>query len=806
MFLNYLKTALRQVSRYRALSFIKVFGLSLGIASCLFIYLFVADELSFDNFHENEAELFRVLQIQYDKDSSRETSRQEFIPPPVGPELVRSIPEVARQTRFVAGQGVVRYGDKIFSEFLTLVDPPFLEMFTFPLVIGSPGSALADEHHLVMTRSHAAKYFGEEDPLGQTVTVTFGQSSKDFVVTGVVRDAPPNSTLQFDILIHFGNLPAERNNPDALNEWGSWFCPLFVQLRPGASSGAVAEKLDAFCRQYFGTRIKRSVEKGHDPYTFGLQNIREMRFDRRVIGTAGLSTSYLLSIIALGILLIACVNFMNLSIGASATRSVEVGMRKVLGADRRQLVWQFGSEALVTSFFAILLGLLFVEFLIPRFNALSGKPLSLGTLVGGAHWLALLGIMVFTGILAGSYPAAVMSSFRPADIMKGKLKVGGRTALTQGLVIVQFALSVILGISAFILARQVTFMMNKDPGYASDGLVVVLTQENGDLESERLCRRFRNEVLSHSGIKGVTASLGRFGLFLPGSQLELGERRIQHRFNRVDPDFLETMKIELAEGRDFSSNVAAEAGSLIVNRRLVRELGPEFRLGESLGDPSRGFPYDRRVIGIIEDCHVESLRREIEPLLLYVGEAPPPRRNSFDRIIVRVETARIEESMSVLEEAWRKIRPDKPFISFLQRDALEGLYRREKRWSLIVRYASVLSLILACLGIFGLTSLTLSRRVKEIGIRKVLGASARQIVTLATREFILLISVANVIAWPVVYFMMRRVLQNYPYRVGITPSYFLAAWAASVLIALLTISYLSARAALQNPVDSLRYE
>jgi putative ABC transport system permease protein len=806
MFRNYLKVALRQISRYKGISFIKIFGLSLGIASCLFIYLFVADELSFDNFHENEVELFRLVQIKFDKDSGRETDRQQFIPPPVGPELVRSIPEIVRQTRFVTGQGVVRHEDKIFGESLTMVDSSFLEMFTFPLVEGNPGSALDDEHHLVMTRSLAKKYFGEDDPLGQTVTVSFGQSSKDFVVTGVVRDAPPNSTLQFDILIHFGNLPAETNNPNALDEWGSWSCPLYVQLRPGATSGAVAEKLDAFCRQYYGTRIKRSIEKGHDPYTFGLQNIREMHLDRRVLGTAGLSTSYLLSVIAIGILLIAWVNFMNLSIGASATRSVEVGMRKVLGADRRQLVWQFGSEALVTSFFAILLGLLFVEFLIPRFNALSGKPLSVGTMFGGAHWLALLGITVFTGILAGSYPAAVMSSFRPVDIMKGRLKIGGRTALTKELVVVQFALSVILGISAVILGRQVTFMMNKDPGYVSDGLVVVLTQENGDLESERLFQRFRNEIVSHSWIQGVTASNREFGLFLPGSQLELGERRIQYRFNRVDPDFLTMMKLDLVEGRDFSSNIAADADALIVNRRFIRALGPGFRLGEYLGDPSEGFPYDRRVVGIIEDCHVESLRREIEPLLLYVAAAPSPKRNTFERIIVRVAPDKLNESIPVLEEAWRKIRPDKLFISFLQKDALESLYGRERRWSLIVCYASVLSLLLACLGIFGLTSLTLSRKTKEIGIRKVLGAGAGQIVVLATREFVLLISLANVIAWPVVYFVMRRVLQNYPYRVGIASHEFVLAWAVSVLISVSTIFYLSAKAALRNPVDSLRYE
>jgi putative ABC transport system permease protein len=806
MFGNYLKVALRQISRYKGLSFIKIFGLSLGIASCLFIYLFVADELSFDRFHENGDELFRLVQIQFDKDTGKGTGFQEFIPTPVGPELAQSVPEVVRQTRFVGGQGTVRHRDDVFNESLTLVDPSFLEMFTFPLVAGDPRTALSEEHDLVLSGSCAAKYFGGENPLGETLTITTGQTSKDFVVTGVVRDPPPNSTLQFDILIPIGNLPAETNNPEILNDWNRWFCPLFVQLRPDVRPEDLAAKLDGFCRQHYGTAIERDVEEGRDPFTFGLQYVKDMYLDTRFAGTSGLSTSYLLSAIALAVLLIACVNFMNLSIGSSSTRSVEVGMRKVLGADRRRLIRQFGTEALVTSFFAIGLGILFAEFLTPRFNALSGKQLSLSTFFGGVHWLAPLGIAVFTGILAGSAPAAVMSSFRPADVMKGKLKIGGRATLTKALVVFQFALSVILGISAVILARQVTFLMNKDPGYVSRGLVLVMTQENEPLESERLYRRFRNEIVSQSLVRGVTASNREFGVFLPGSTLEMGERKIYYGFNRVDPAFLETMKLNLVEGRDFSPNAAADGDALIVNRRLVEELGPDFRLGERLGDPSKGFPYDRRVVGVIEDCHFASLRRAIDPMILYVGEGPSARRNTFGRIIVRVDPDRLEESLAVLESAWKKARPDKPFIGVLQEDALEGLYAREKRWSAIVRSASVLSVLLACLGIFGLTSVTLNRRVKEIGIRKVLGAGAGQIVALATREFVLLVSLANVVAWPVVYFAMKKVLQDYPYRVDIAPQYFALAWLASILIAVLTILFLAVKAALRNPVESLRYE
>jgi putative ABC transport system permease protein len=806
MLKSYLRIAIRRLQRDKGHSFIKIFGLSLGIGSCLIIYLFVADELSFDKFHQNGDELYRLVQIQFDKDSGKETGYVDAMPTPVGPELIRSVPDIIRQTRFVTGQGIVRYRDKVFSETLTMVDPSFLEMFTFPFVAGDPRSALSDEHHLVLSRSLATKYFGDEDPLGQTMTVTSGQSSRDFIVTGIASDAPRNSTLRFDILIHFNNLPAVTNDPQILHDWTRWFCPLYVLLRPGATPGGVAPALDRFCRQYYGAIIERYFREGHDPFRFGLQNIKDVHFDTRFAGATGLSTSYLLSAIALTILLIACVNFMNLSIGLSSKRSMEVGLRKVIGAGRRQLFRQFGGETLVASFLAVVMALMLAEFLLPKFNALAGKQLSLATFFGGAHGLALLAIAVFTGILAGSYPAAVMTSFQPVDIMRGKLKIGGRTALTRGLVVVQFALSVILGISAAVLGKQVKFMLNKDPGYVSKGLVAVLTQENEPFESERIYQRFRNETLSHGLIKGLTASNREFGFFLPGSTLELGERKVNYRFNRVDPDFLTTMKLNLIEGRDFSSRVGTDRDAIIVNKRFVEELGARFRLGENFGDPSKGFPYDRRIIGVVADCHFSSLLREIEPLILYVGEDRSPRRNVFSRIIVRVEPERPEESLAVLENAWKRVSPDKPFVAYFQDDALEGLYGRERRWSAIVRYASVLSLSLACLGILGLTSVTLSRRVKEIGIRKVLGASAGQIMVMASGEFILLISVANALAWPVAFFVMRRVLDNYPYRIAITVPFFVLAWAASILVAVLTILYLAAQAAFRNPVGFLRYE
>ena len=806
MLSNYLKIAIRHILKYKGHSFIKIFGLSIGIAACMFIYLFVIDELSFDKFHKNGDQLYRFVQMQYDKESGKEIGIQQYIPTAVGPELLQSIPQVRFQSRLVNGSGVVRYNEKIFRETIGLVDAPFLEMFTFPLISGDPKTVLSDEHSIVLSQSCANKYFGEDNPLGKTMMITYGHTNRDYMVTGVVEDVPPNSSIQFHILIHFHNLPTVLNNPQILNDWNRWYCPLFVQLQPNVTHEQIAGRLDQFCQQHYNSMIQRNIDEGHNPFTFSLQLVKDMYLDTRIAGTPGLSTSYLLSAIALAIMLIACVNFMNLSIGSSSVRSTEVGVRKVLGAGRRQLLWQFWGEALVISLLAILMGFVLTEFFIPKFNAFSGKQLSILNLFDSGYWTALLGIAFFTGIFAGSYPAMVMSAFHPADILKGKLKVGGKRTITKGLVVLQFTLSVILGISALILGKQVSFMMNRDPGYVSEGLVVIMTQENEPQESEKLYQRLRNEVSSHSHIHGLTASNREFGLFLPGSSLELGGRKIHYRYNRVDPEFLSTMKFKLIQGRDFTTNTAADRDALIVNQKFIERLGPDFEMGTPLGDISKGFPYDRRIIGIIEDCHFESLRTEIEPLILYVGEGTAPRRNRFSRIMVRVETGQLKDTMAFLENAWEKIQSDKPFITYFQDDALKNLYNQEKRWSAIIQYASGISILLACLGIFGLTSITLSRRIKEIGIRKVLGATVGQIVYLATREFLFLISIANVIAWPVVFFIMNNVLQNYPYRIDIAVHYFVLAWIVSITIAVLTIFYLSIKAALQNPVESLRYE
>ena len=451
-------------------------------------------------------------------------------------------------------------------------------------------------------------------------------------------------------------------------------------------------------------------------------------------------------------------------------------------------------------------GIFFAHLLLPKFNVLSGKQLTINSVFHPGSLGALLAVTLVVGLAAGSYPAVVLSAFSPVDILRRRQSPGGRNLFSKGLVVLQFSISIILAVTAIFLVNQVSLLVKKDPGYVSSGLVVVLTQEGEQAASEDIYQRFRTEALSNSRILGMSASNREFGLFLPSNGLERGGRRIGYHFNRVDSHFLSTLRIELLQGRDFSRNVSSDRDAIIVNQRFMEELGPDYVLGDSLGDVSKGFPYHCRIVGVMKNSHFQTMRNEINPLILYVGKGFNPSRDRFSRMFIRVEPDNMKASMGYLEDTWKKIQPEKPFIHYFQDERLEALYSRERRWGTILQFSSIFSVVLACLGIFGLTALTLNRRKKEIGIRKVLGAGVKQIVYLANREFVILISTANLVSWPVAYIIVRRILQDYPFRVEIGILYFILAGAASLLIAVVTILFLSIKAALADPVDSLKYE
>jgi putative ABC transport system permease protein len=806
MFKNYFKAVVRNISKHKVYSVINILGLAVGLTCCILIYLYVADEISYDNFHKNNPSLFRLIKVNYNNSDGSICDRNSDVPPAMGPVLTEYFPGIKYQTRFTAGIGVVCCGDKMFRESVNLADSPFFKMFTFPLVNGSPENVLSRDNAIVLTQHYAKKYFGDENPLGKTLTITYGDKRKDYLVTGIAKALPRNSSIQFNLLINMSNLPIVTGYPGALSIWNSEWFSGFIQLKKNASVERIEQRFHAFNTQYFSSMIQRIKDRKDwtrkgNPFSYTLQNMRDVHLD----SGRGLTPIFILIGIALIVLVIASINFMNLSIGISSIRSLEIGIRKVVGARRRQLIEQFLGESLMMACIAMASGMFFAELLLPQFNLLANKQLSMGDLFSIHNILMLIFITLITGILAGCYPALVMSDFKPTEIIKGKFQLRGKTFFSRSLVVIQFTLSVILIISAILMGAQLKYLVHRDIGYKKEGLVAILTQERAPAinASQRIVNLFRNKVIQHSNVVGLTATSSWFGIS-PAPQWNLIKqgKRIQYHWNRVDNNFVHTLGLEILQGRDFSQNVVADSDAAIVNQRFIEALDMESPIGRTIGDPTLGFPYNLRIIGVVKDFHYGPLNAaRILPAIFHLQ----PIR-AYNRMLVKISTNKTKETMTFFKNTWKQIQPEKPFIYYFHDEILENLYISEKRWSAIVQYSSILAVLVACMGIFGLTAITISRRVKEIGIRKVLGAKVSQIVNLVIKEYVILVVIANLIAWPTGYHIMRKVLQDYPYRIGIGIHYFLIAGVTSLFIAVLTIIYLAIRAALANPVDAIRNE
>jgi len=811
--IDYLKAAIRTIARNKINSAINILGLAVGLMCCILIYLYAADELSYDNFHTNNSSLFRLVKSRYDNSNGRIWDRCYEVPPAMGPALPKYFPGIKYQTRFSTEVGIVRWGEKMFRERISLADSSFFKMFTFPLITGSPEIVLATDNAIVLTQRYAKKYFGAENPLGKTLTITYGkEKGKDYIVSGIAKDLPRNSSIQFNLLINMSNLPLATGVQDALSIWNSTWFPCFVQLEKNASVEHIEQRFPAFIAQHFSSSIqdlrnRKKWTRAGNPYTYVLQKMTDVHLnseDMLLDTRKDMSSIGILIGIALMVLIIAGINFTNLSIGMSTVRSIEIGIRKIVGAQKRQLMGQFLSESLVMACIAMAAAMLFTELLLPQFNQLTDKQLGMMDLMNIHSIVALISIAVITGILAGGYPALVMSGFNLVEILKGKLKIGGKAFFSRSLVVIQFALSVILIISTILMGAQLKYLIHKDLGYKKEGLVAILTQERASAidASQQIVNLFRDKVIQHNSILGITATSNWFGIWgAPQWNLKKDGKNIQYHWNRVDNHFVRTLGLEILQGRDFSRNITADSNSAIVNQRFIQALGMDSPIDKTIGDPSLDFPYHLRIIGVVKDFHYGPLNEKILPAVFHNH----PIR-AYNRILVKISAANMKDTMTFLENTWKEIQPDKPFIYRFQDDVLESLYTRQKRWSTIVQFSSVLAILVACMGIFGLTTLILSRRVKEIGIRKVLGAKISQIVNMVIKEFVILVAIANLIAWPIAYFVMRNVLQNYPYRIGIDIHYFLGAGVASLIIAVLTIMYLAIKAARSNPIDAIRSE
>jgi putative ABC transport system permease protein len=800
MFKNYLKIAFRNLAKQKTYAAINILGLAVGIACAILTFLFVQHELSYDRFHENGKNLYRVYTIWHAEDGSIDRTFRG-VTMPMGPALEEYFPEVAVSARAQNERVTVKTEGNLYNERVKMVDRSFFKVFTFPLKRGNPSSVFAQENSLVLTEDYAQKYFGEADPIGKTLTLINGQDQSDFIVTGIAEQPPSNTAISFNILLDIESANRLNLNTMWLDNWGAFGWQTYILLQDGASVDSLIQSFAGFTEQHFGPFIEKRRQRGAwvgegPPVSFGLQSITSAHLDPYVKGSLNLNAVFILSGIAFIVLFIACINFMNLSISRASTRSLEVGMRKVLGAERRQLIRQFWGEFLVITGIAMIAGLVLTELLLSTFNRLSGKSLSLSEIFLPVNFIILLALFMIVGIASGSYPALVMSRFRPVEILKGKLKIGGKNSMTRTLVVVQFALSIFLIVSTIIMGRQIHFMLTADPGFEKEHVVIISTQEPEAENSNEVLRLFRDRLSQQPEILSISGSAATIGM-VATYPFKRDGREIEVYQNRVDYDFFKTMGIEVVQGRTFSPEFAADVNGVVVNEKLIKELEIEDPIGKRLS----GYSMPLTIIGVVKDYVVDDFRSSILPALHHMNVKWGVRA-----VIIKISPQNTSGIMSLIERTWRDIQPNKPFLYSFLDESFNEMYAEEMRWGGIVRYSSMLAVLIACLGIFGLTSITVNRRTKEIGIRKVLGANVPQIVITLIKEFVLLVGIANIIGWPIAYFAMRSMLNNYHFRIFLGFQYFLLAGLISFSIAIFTTIFLALRAAFANPVDSLRYE
>jgi putative ABC transport system permease protein len=787
MFRHYLVTALRNLKRQKLYSFINILGLSIGIAVSLLVALYVLDETSYDRYHENAGRIFRLA---FTEDRSYKTVRFPLSSGGLAPALVEEVPEVQDAVRFRRiFDNLVRLRDRqLFDTRMFYADPSVFSVFSFHLVKGDPGTALADPKTAVITVDMAKKLFPDEDPMGQVLTL---EDDLEFEITGVAENVPENSHFGFDLLASAATL-------DRLDEeWRASSCYTYLLIRDGFSPGHLETKIaECFSRH----------KSPNDQRVFFLQPLTKIHLhshlEREIEPNGDAAHVSILSVVALFILLIACVNFMNLSTARSAGRAKEVGVRKISGAHRRALIRQFLGESVILTFVACLLGILLLRLSLPAFAHLAAKPLSFAPLTEGAVLVSFIILITGVGLLAGIYPALFLSRYEPAKVLKGFWKSGGRAPSFRNiLVIIQFSLSILMIIGTFLVRDQLDFILNRNLGFDKENVVVCQADNPGVQANYRV---FKNELLKNPGVVSVTAATSLPGLAVnPGQFRAEGEPDFQMMGHLVaDEDFLKTMGIGIAEGRSFSWESPSDIrGSIVLNEEAAKRFGWTSAAGKTVEIPGEG---KKTVIGVMRNFHHLSKRQRIDAIVLQM--LPGHAEYLVQFIAVKVRPERIRETITDLRKKWSDVSGGRPpDYAFLDED-YDALYKKEERLEKVFASFTALAVFVACLGLFGLASFTAERRRKEIGIRKTLGATIPGLLVLLSKEYAIWMITANIVAWPVAYVAASLWLRSFAYRTGISPETFIMAGGIAALAAFLTIGAQTLKASLANPVESLRYE
>ncbi len=817
MFKHYFKTAFRSIAKQKVLSVINILGLSIGIACFGLFLLFTVNEFNYDRFHKDAANIYQVY-LWNDAFKGNDAGGSPYLPMPLGAAMKQDYPDVVDYTRFRDSWdgNFMRVADNDVRRVkVSYTDPQFFSIFSFKLKYGNAANALKDLHSLVLTQSKAEELFGTDNVIGKTVQIKIDENFIPFTVSAVAENIPSNSSITFDALASF-NFYETVVDKGGVNNWHRSGYLTYVQLRPGSGLPNDAAKLSDLRRKHYPedeAEFKKDglAWKGNiSPIRYGLQPIENVHTNTIIQSGAVPNIDpkiiWILLSIAGGVLLIACINFTTLSIGRSAGRAKEIGVRKVIGCERKQLIYQFLSEAVLMSFLSALIGFLLMQLLLPWFNQLSGRDLHFSfTQFPEMAWM-FGGLILLVGLLAGAYPALILSGFKPIEVLKSKVRVGGSNLFTKSLVTVQFALSVTLIICTTIILQQTKYMNEKDPGFNKENVLVVDAEETKTKEIYPLFKEALQQRTDIAGIANAELSLGaNMGWSQSGFDYKGKNQQVYEYF--VDNDYINVLGMKMIEGRQFNPAIASDTvTSVIINETMMNEFG--WTLQNAIGQRLTGYhdeliPNDKTpiVIGVVKDFNFLSLKEKIQPQMFHQFADYSPQK-----FFVRLKAGNPAPAIAAIQKTWSSLVPQLPFkYSFLDED-LSKFYADEQKINSVVGIAGGISIFLACLGLFGLAALAAINRTKEIGIRKVLGASVGNIVNLLSKDFVKLIAIAIIIASPIAWFLMQKWLQDYVYRISIGWTVFAYSGIFVVGIALLTITVQSIRAAVANPVKSLRTE
>jgi len=796
MITNYLKITLRIIKRHKVYSFINISGFAIGLTCTILMLVYVHHELGYDRYHENAENIYRVI-------NEKEMEWNALSPGALKSALLDDLPEVICAARvcpwggYIDFNGLINYESKRYIEnrFL-IVDPEFLEIFTFPLISGDPKTALIEPFSVILTQEMAEKYFSHEDPMGRILKF---DNRYEYKITGILKNVPANSHLMFDFLISLNTMysTSYRGRKSDLINWTHWFSATYIQLEKGCNPNILESKLQALAEKHIGEKSQNE---------FHLQALTKIYLNNinPPIGKTGdIRYIYLFSGIAFISLLIACFNYMNLSTARSAHRFKEVGIRKIVGAKRPQLIRQFLGESILFAIISLIFSLLLVRFLLPAFGSLIDRELDFNLFYDSWMLFALIFIIVLIGTISGSYPAIFLSSFSPLNTLKWGFKVGSKKSskVRNSLVIIQFVFSIGLIICTFTVYNQLSYIKNRDLGFKKDHIIIIPVT---GMNIERDYEPFKSELSQYSRISDISVSSHLPSLITGGGDAKWeGKTDEKIRFTRgfVDYNFLDLYGIELLEGRNFSKGMTTDIEqAYLLNQTAVKAIGWKAPIGKRFNQWGNK---DGAVIGVMDDFHFLSLHRKIEPLVLSLIQ------NEWEEathLSIKISSNDIAGTLSFIEKKLIEFSPESPFSYSFFDERIDRMYRSEQKLGQSFIYFTLITIFVACLGLFGLTSFTAEQKTKEIGIRKVLGASVSGIVYLLSRELVKWVLIANLIAWPLAWFFSNRWLQNFAYRINVNIWTFILSAALALAIALITVSYQSVKSARANPVDSLRYE